>query len=70
MSLLIDSPSGGRPPKLKGVIAKGFVLLLLGVPVYVLMVWWRGREDRQDVIPEPSARAQVEASHGRERVVA
>ena len=52
------------------VIAKGFVLLLLGVPVYVLMVWWRGRDDRQDVIPEPSAQAQVEAAHARERVVA
>ena len=42
------------------VIAKGFVLLMLGVPVYVLMVWWRGRDERQDVIPEPSAQAQVE----------
>ena len=40
---------------------KGFLLLVLaGIPVYVLMVWWRGRDDRQDVIPEPSAQAQVE----------
>lgn len=85
VSLLIDSPSapsGARPPKLKRTIglwmatalvvgiAKGFVLLLLGVPVYVLMVWWRGREEHEDVIPEPSARAQVEAAHAREPVMA
>jgi APA family basic amino acid/polyamine antiporter len=50
------------------VIAKGF--MLLGVPVYVVMMWWRGRETPQDVIPEPSARAQLEAAHARERVIA
>jgi APA family basic amino acid/polyamine antiporter len=54
----------------KDVIAKGFVLLLLGVPVYVLMMWWRGRETTQDAIPEASAQAQVEAAHGREEAMA
>jgi hypothetical protein len=86
MSLLIDSPTGGRPPQLKrtiglwmatalvvagagkDVIAKGFVLLL-GVPVYLAMMW-RGRETAQDVIPEASAQAQVEAAHGREKAMA
>jgi APA family basic amino acid/polyamine antiporter len=52
------------------IIAKGFVLLMLGVPVYVLMMWWRGRETAQDAIPEASARAQVEAAHGREEAMA
>jgi hypothetical protein len=88
MSLLIDSPTGGRPPQLKrtiglciatalvvggagkDVIAKGFVLLLLGVPVYVAMMWWRGRETAQDAIPEASGQAQVEAAHGREKAMA
>ena len=57
MPMFMDSPSGERPPKRnrsiglwmaiagagKDVIAKGFILLLLGVPVYVAMMWWRGR---------------------------
>ena len=54
----------------KDIIAKGFVLLLLGVPVYVVMLWWRGRETAQDAIPEASAQAQVEAAHGREEAMA
>jgi hypothetical protein len=34
------------------------------------MMWWRGRETPQDVIPEQSAQAQLEAAHARERVIA
>jgi basic amino acid/polyamine antiporter, APA family len=52
------------------IIAKGFILLMLGVPIYVAMLWWRGREAPQEVIPEPSAQAQVEAAHGRDEVIA
>jgi hypothetical protein len=26
------------------IIAKGFVLLLAGIPVYVLLKWWQARE--------------------------
>ena len=89
MPIFMDSPSGERPPKRKlsiglwmavagagkDVIAKGFILLLLGVPVYVAMMWWRGRETAQDVIPEASAQAQVEAArvkaaHGHEEAMA
>jgi APA family basic amino acid/polyamine antiporter len=54
----------------KDIIAKGFVLLMLGVPVYVLMVWWRGRDAGQEAIPAPSARAQMEAAHAREEAIA
>lgn len=47
------------------VIAKGFVLLMLGVPVYLAMVWWRDRRGRgaQDVIPVASAQAQAAKAH-------
>ena len=61
---------GRSPGPGKDIIAKGFVLLLLGVPVYVVMLWWRGRESAQDVIPEASAQAQVEAAQGREEAMA
>lgn len=91
MPMFMDSPSGERRPKRKrsigpwmavagagagkDVMAKGFILLLLGVPVYVVIMWWRGRETAQDVIPEASARAQVKAArvkaaHGREQAMA
>ena len=50
MPMFIDSPSGERPPKLKRTI--GLWMLLLGVPVLVLMMWWRGRDTGQDAIPE------------------
>ena len=61
MPMLIDAPSGVRPPKLT---------LPEGVPVYVLMMWWRGGEISQDAIPEASAQAQVEAAHGRHEAMA
>jgi len=64
MPIFIDSPAG------KDIIAKGFVLLMLGVPVYVLMMWWRSRETAQEAIPEASARAQIEAAHRREKATA
>ena len=89
MPIFMDSPSGERPPKRKrsigprmaiagagkDVITKGIILLLLGVPVYVVIMWWRGRETAQDAIPEASARAQVKAArvkaaHGREQATA
>ena len=89
MPIFMDSPSGERPPKRrrsiglwmaiagagKDVMAKGLILLLLGVPVYVVIMWWRGRETAQDVIPEASAQAQVKAArvkaaHGREEALA
>jgi APA family basic amino acid/polyamine antiporter len=54
----------------KDIIAKGFILLMLGVPVYVLMLWWRGRSGEQDVVSEPSAETPIEASKGREGAVA
>jgi APA family basic amino acid/polyamine antiporter len=54
----------------KDIIAKGFILLMLGVPVYVLMLWWRNRQAPQESVPEPSAQAQVEAAHGRDEVIA
>lgn len=52
------------------IIAKGFVLLMLGVPVYVAMVWWRKRDDTQDVLPEASVQAQVEAARSQDQVTA
>ena len=61
MPMFIDAPSGVRPPKLT---------LPQGVPVYVLMMWWRGGEIPQDAIPEASAQAQVEAAHGRHEAMA
>jgi len=64
MPIFIDSPAG------KDIIAKGFVLLMLGVPVYLLMMWWRSREAAQEAIPEASARAQVVAARGREEATA
>jgi hypothetical protein len=68
MPLCNESPSAERPPKLKRTI--GLWMLLLGVAVYVLMLWWRGRDTGQDAIPEASAQAQVEAARGRDRVLA
>ena len=61
MPMFIDAPSGVRPPKLK---------LPERLPVYVLMMWWRGGETSQDAIPEASAQAQVEAAHGRHEAMA
>ena len=52
------------------IIAKGFVLLMLGVPVHVLMIGWRRREAGQGVLPGASARAQVEAAQRHPEVVA
>jgi hypothetical protein len=52
------------------VIAKGLVLLRLGVPVYVLMMWCRSRETATDAIPEASARAQIEAARERREAMA
>ena len=43
---------------------------MLGVPVYVLMMWWPSRETATDAIPEASARAQVEAAHERREAMA
>jgi basic amino acid/polyamine antiporter, APA family len=31
----------------KDIIAKGFILLLAGIPVYVLMKWWQARQAEQ-----------------------
>jgi hypothetical protein len=84
MPMFIDSPSGRRPPKLersiglwmaiagpgRDIIAKGCVPLMLGVPVYALTMWWRGRESAQEAIPEASAQAQVQAAHRREAAMA
>ena len=68
MPMFIDSPSGERPPKLKRMI--GLWMLLLGVPVLVLTMWWRGRDTGQDAIPEASAQAQVEAARARKKAMA
>ena len=84
MPMFIDSPSGGRPPKLarsiglwmavagsgRDIIAKGCIPLMLGVPVYALMTWRRGRESAQQAIPEASAQAQVQAAHRRKAAMA
>jgi basic amino acid/polyamine antiporter, APA family len=32
----------------KDIIAKGFVLLLAGIPVYVLMKWWQAKQAEKD----------------------
>ena len=39
------------------IVAKGFVLLLAGIPVYVGMRWWQTAARRRCVPPEPAARA-------------
>jgi len=70
MPMFMDSPSGERPPRLKRTLGPCMATaLVVGSGVYVLM-WWRGRDTSQHAIPEASARAQVEAAHCRERVVA
>lgn len=33
----------------KDIIAKGFILLLAGIPVYVLMKWWQAKQAEKDV---------------------
>lgn len=42
----------------KDVIAKGFVLLLAGIPVYVLMKWWQARQAEKaasELVAPPAA---------------
>jgi hypothetical protein len=68
MPKFLDSPSGARPPRLERTIAL-FTATMLVVGAAVL-VWRRGRETPQDVIPEASARAQVAAAHAREEAMA
>jgi hypothetical protein len=60
MAMCMDSPSGERPPKLERSIG----------PWIVVVMWWPGRETAQDVIPEASARAQVQAAHARDEAMA
>lgn len=41
----------------KDIIAKGFVLLLAGIPVYVLMKWWQARQAEKtasELVPQPA----------------
>jgi hypothetical protein len=42
-------------------------MLVVGAAI---LLWRRGRETPQDVIPEASARAQVTAAHAREEAMA
>jgi len=68
MPKFLDSPCGGRPPRLECAIG-----LLVATALVVgsgLLLWRRGRETPQDVIPEASARAQVAAAHAREKAMA
>jgi APA family basic amino acid/polyamine antiporter len=42
----------------KDIIAKGFILLLAGIPVYVLMKWWQARQAEQtasELVPPPAS---------------
>jgi hypothetical protein len=66
MRMFSDSPCGGSPPKLERTIG------LAAAPVVgsAVFLWWRGRESAQDVIPEASARAQVQAAHARAEAMA
>ena len=43
----------------KDIIAKGFVLLLAGIPIYVAMKWWQTRQARQltAALGEPATQA-------------
>lgn len=41
----------------KDIIAKGFILLLAGIPVYVLMKWWQARQAEKvatELVPLPA----------------
>jgi hypothetical protein len=65
---IIDSPCGGRPPRLERTIG-----LLMAAALVVgsgAWLWRRGRNIPQNAIPEASARAQVEAAHAREKAMA
>ena len=68
MPKLIDSPCGGRPPRMQRTIG----LLMAGALVVGsgILLRWRGRGAAQDAIPEASARAQVEAAHARRKAMA
>jgi len=68
MPMLIASPPGAAPPKLERTIGLGTAaVLVVGSGV---LLWWRGRKTAQVAIPEASARAQVDAAHGREEAMA
>ena len=38
----------------KDIIAKGFVLLLAGIPIYVAMKWWQARQSPTAPAPDPA----------------
>jgi hypothetical protein len=68
MPKFLDSPCGGRPPRLECAIC-----LLVATALMVgsgLLLWRRGRETAQDAIPEASARVQVAAARAREEATA
>jgi APA family basic amino acid/polyamine antiporter len=51
----------------KDIIAKGFVLLLAGIPVYVLMKGWQHRQAVKAAGPPPEGSAVVAPLAGRRR---
>jgi APA family basic amino acid/polyamine antiporter len=51
----------------KDIIAKGFILLLAGIPVYVAMKWWQSRQaerDHAELEPPPPPPTKVDTHSG------
>jgi hypothetical protein len=52
------------------IIAKGFVLLLAGIPIYIGMRWWQQRDGGRTYVELHPSQSNGEAATNREVVVA